>query len=227
MTDTVENRIIHHVLDAIADQKLRAGTKLGEQELVAIFDCNRAQIRRALAMLTGYGVIELVRNRGAFVAIPSETESRQVFEARRAIEATICRNAVAHADAADLARMRAHLDEEARAAAGLASRAQVLRLSRRFHLLLAELGRNRVLAKYLEELTLRSALILGCYGSGRAQLCASTEHQDIVAAIAQGDADLACRLLEGHLRHLEEAVEYGRRPAAGNALASIFDGPSD
>ncbi|WP_108261509.1 FCD domain-containing protein [Mangrovicoccus ximenensis] len=125
----------------------------------------------------------------------------------------------------DIARLRAHLAEEA--AAGQASRAQALRLSRRFHMILAEIGGNLVLAKYLEELTLRSSLILGCYGRRQTRLCASGEHGDIVGAIEAGDADRACALLGQHLRHLEEEVEFGNRRAPANALASIFEDGGD
>ncbi|WP_172331151.1 GntR family transcriptional regulator [Mangrovicoccus sp. HB161399] len=217
---TTEQKIIQHVLDAIAHQKLPAGTKLGEQELAEVFSCNRAPIRRALAMLTGYGVIELVRNRGAFVSMPGETEAREVFEARRAVEDTICRRAAARAGKADIARLRAHLAEEA--AAGTASRAQALQLSRRFHMMLAEIGGNGVLAKYLGELTLRSSLILGCYGSRRAQLCASGEHGEIVDALEEGDAGRACALLADHLRHIENEVDFGSRSPAPSTLSGIF-----
>lgn len=221
MEETVELKIIHHVLDAIADQKLRAGTKLGENDLAAVFACNRAQIRRALAMLTGYGVVELVPHRGAFVSIPSEPESRQVFEARRAIEATICKNVVQNGKSADFARLRAHLAEE-ESAAQQASRAEALRLSRRFHLILAQIGQNEVLARFLEELTLRSSLILGCYGSQRASLCAVGEHEEIIEAIEARNAELAVRLLDHHLRHLEDEVDFDAQRGVSTPLGEIL-----
>ncbi|MEI4473769.1 GntR family transcriptional regulator [Frigidibacter sp. MR17.24] len=216
-----ETRIVRHVLDAIADQKLHAGTKLGELELAAIFACSRAQIRRALAMLAQYGVIELRRNRGAFVIVPGPDEARQVFEARRAIEAVICRNVVANADEVDFARLRAHLADEARAGTAM-SRSQVLRLSRRFHLILAEIGRNAVLEKYLAELTLRSALILGCWGTSRDRLCASGEHDEILAAIEARDTALAVALLDHHLMHLQDEIDFSAPPPARSPLAQVL-----
>lgn len=222
MTNSIEQKIIHHVLDAIADQKLHAGTKLGEQELVGVFSCSRAQIRRALAMLTGYGVIDLIPNKGAFVSTPSERESRHVFEARRAIEATICKNTVQNAKSPEIARLRAHLVEE-NAVTAQTSRAEVLRLSRRFHMILAEIGQNDVLGQYLEELTLRSSLILGCYGTQRSSLCATGEHEKIVDAIEARDADLAAALLDHHLSHLENDVDFSARRGSATALASILD----
>ncbi|MGH1369740.1 MAG: GntR family transcriptional regulator [Maritimibacter sp.] len=231
MENSVEMKIIYHVLDAIADQKLRAGTKLGESDLSAIFSCNRAQIRRALAMLTGYGVVNLIANKGAFVATPSERESRQVFQARRAIEASICKNVVRNAKTEDFARLRAHLAEEnavlGPSAPAQASRAEALRLSRRFHLILADLGNNEVLAQFLEELTLRSSLILGCYGSHRATLCAAGEHEKIVEAIEARREDLAIQLLDQHLLHLENEVNFDARRSLSSPLGNILGAPNE
>ncbi len=56
MDKPLETLIVDSILDAIADQRLRAGTKLGEQALSDIFACNRAHVRRALSMLTGWQV---------------------------------------------------------------------------------------------------------------------------------------------------------------------------
>lgn len=224
MSQTPEQKIVEHVLDAIADQKLRAGTKLGEQSLSEIFSCNRTQVRRALATLTGYQVVEHLPNRGAYVATPSAADAREVFEARRAIEATICKNAVQFANSGDFARLSAHLEQEA-AANAAENRALAIRLSRRFHLMLADLGRNAVLGRYLGELTMRTSLVIGLYGSSPRSLCAVAEHRGILSAIEARDEGLACERLETHLRHIEESVAFDAAPRARGALSALL-GPA-
>ena len=213
--------IVDSILDAIADQRLPAGTKLGEQALSDLFHCNRVLVRRALAQLTAYQVVEHLPNRGAYVATPTPEDARNVFQARRAIETTICRNAVRQATAEDVARLRRHLAEEA-AAHGREQRPAAIRLSRQFHLLLAEIGRNPVLTRYLEELTMRSSLILGLYARQSGTLCADDEHARIVAAIEARDEAGALNLLDTHLRHIEAGVDFDDVPPPTGALSAIL-----
>ena len=44
----VEQRVLHDIVKAIYEQRLRAGTKLGEEALAAAFSVSRARIRRVL-----------------------------------------------------------------------------------------------------------------------------------------------------------------------------------
>lgn len=221
MDKPFETLIADSILDAIADQRLPAGTKLGEQAISDLFGCNRAHVRRALSILTGWQVVDHLPNRGAYVATPTPRDARDVFQARRAIEATICRNAVRLADPGDLADLAAHLAQED-AARGHDNRPALIRLSRGFHLLLARIGRNRVMARYLDELTMRSSLIIGLYGRGHRTLCAEDEHAGIVAAVAARDEDAALSLLDAHLRHIEAGIRFDDPPPATDGLAAAL-----
>ena len=77
--DTIHARIY----DAIVEQRLPPGTKLGEETLCEIFGVSRTMIRRVLQRLASEHVVEARPHRGAFVARPSVEEAREVFEARR------------------------------------------------------------------------------------------------------------------------------------------------
>lgn len=224
MDRTLESLIVDSILDAISDQRLHAGTKLGEQALSDIFGCNRANVRRALSMLSAWHVVEHHPNRGAFVATPTPEDARNVFQARRAIESTICRNAVRLATDSDIADLRAHLAQES-AARGQENRPAAIRLSRGFHTLLARIGRNRVLARYLNDLTMQSSLIIGLYATGHATLCAEDEHASLTDAIEARDEERALRLLDQHLRHIEAGVEFDDRPPLTGALSSVLRAP--
>lgn len=223
MEKPLETLIVDSILDAIADQRLQAGTKLNEQALSDLFKCNRAHVRRALSMLTGWQVVDHMPNRGAYVATPSPQDARDVFQARRAIEATICRNAVRLADAQDVADLRAHLASED-AARNQDNRSAAIRLSRGFHILLARIGQNPVLARYLAELTMRSSLIIGLYGRGHATLCAEDEHAGIAAAIEARDEAAALSRLDQHLRHIEAGIRFDMAPPVTDALAAALLG---
>lgn len=202
-----EIAIVQGILDAIAEHRLKAGTKLGEQALCDIFHCNRANVRRALLTLSAQKVVDLRPNRGAFVATPTPEEARNVFQARRAIERTTVRNAVRHCGVRDIARLRQHTERE-RKARGSGSRPEAIRMSGEFHLVLGEVGGNDVLAGFLRELVLRSSLIIGLYAPHSAPLCEDHDHRDIVEAIEARDEALAVQRLDHHLRDLERNIRF-------------------
>lgn len=221
MEKPLETVIVDSILDAIADQRLHAGTKLGEQALSDLFGCNRAHVRRALGTLTAYQVVDHLPNRGAYVATPTPQDARDVFQARRAIEVVICRNAVRQATAEDIAALRVHLAQEA-LAKGSGDRPAAVRLSRGFHVLLGRIGRNPVLLRYLEELTMRSSLIIGLYATGHGTLCADDEHTRITDAIEARDMETAQTLLDQHLRHIEAGIRFGDDIPATGALSKAL-----
>lgn len=221
MEKPLETLIVDSILDAIADQRLQAGTKLGEQALSDLFACNRVHVRRALSMLTAWQVVDHLPNRGAYVATPTPQDARDVFQARRAIETTICRNVVRLASDQDIAALHQHLAQED-AARGQDNRPTKIRLSRGFHTLLARIGGNPVLARYLDELTMRSSLIIGLYATGPGTLCAEDEHARIVAAIEARDEAQALALLDQHLRHIEAGIRFDDKPPLSGTLSKVL-----
>lgn len=212
-----ENLIVTAILNAISEQRLPAGTKLGEQALSDLFNCNRANVRRALASLAAKHVVELRPHRGAFVIAPSVQEAREIFQARRAIERTIARHAVTRVGDGDIAYLRDNIAAET--AARLAKdKPTELRLSQQFHMYLAQLSGNRILERFLAELTMRSTLILGMYSKGGHSCSSCDDHAGIVDALMARDADLLLRLTDEHLRHLEAELDFVRPPASSGSL---------
>jgi len=176
--------------------------------------------RRALATLTAWQVVEHLPNRGAYVSTPTVEDARNIFQARRAIETTICRNVVRNATDEDIAALRAHLHEEH--ACKASDRSVVIRLTRGFHLLLARLGGNPVLTRYMEELTMRSSLIIGLYGTAQSALCNDDEHREIVDAIEARDEKATLAALDEHLRGIEHQINFDLTAPPTNVLADAL-----
>lgn len=219
MSEPVEDRIVAAVIEAISEQRLPAGTKLAEQELSEVFSCNRANVRRALASLAALHVVELQPNRGAFVSSPSPKEAEDVFEARRAIERTIARKAAGRARDRDIAKLRRNITEEATAhEARLLP--EELRLSRAFHLDIAEIAGNAVLKRMLSELTMRTTLIIGLYGTDKGSSCTHDDHSQIIDALERGNPEELVAAMDEHLRHLEEGVSFSRLKSGASDLRS-------
>lgn len=213
-----EQTIISSIVAAVSEQRLPAGTKLGEQMLSDLFNCNRANVRRALSTLATMHVVQLRPNRGAFVSTPTPKEAGDVFDARRMIECTLARNVIINASTQDLEDMRTTIAAEAEAKAKGDKPAE-LRLSREFHMQLATIASNEVLAHFLHELTLRTTLIIGLYNEDGSSNCAEDEHLGIVQAIEARDEERLITLIDEHLRHLESGLNFERTAKPFSTLA--------
>src|SRR5437867_3212794 len=84
-----EDEIFARIYQAVLDHRLQPGTKLKEVALADAFGVNRAVVRKVLARLSYNRLVALRPNRAAVVASPTIDESRDLFAARRVVEAAI------------------------------------------------------------------------------------------------------------------------------------------
>src|SRR4051794_21247216 len=139
------------IFGAILEGRLKAGTKLAEKPLAEIFAVSRERIRKVLQRLGAERRLEMIPNRGARVPRPTLEDVRSVYEAHRILEAGILPQLIKILDEAFMARLDAHLAQE-RTAAERGSRAQSVKLSGEFHLLLVDKLGNPDLSRFLRDL---------------------------------------------------------------------------
>ena len=211
--------IVEALTKAIVEHRLQPGSKLAEQKLADHFGVSRTLVRQALFQLSQNRLITMEPARGAFVAAPSVNEARQVFAVRRMLEAEMTRAFVREVTPAKLQALKDHLAEEQ----GAVIREDVpgrTELLRDFHVRIAELMGNEVLAQLLGELISRCALITLMYQTHSAAEHSSEEHAAIVSAMAAGDETLAVQLMNDHLAHVEASLTFDRKvPTHDIALA--------
>lgn len=212
--------IAEKISAAILEHRLAPGTKLGEDRLATIFNASRAKIREVLARLAHEQIVELIPQRGAFVAKPTIEQAQDVFEARRLIEPGVLRRLIGTMDDVKQQRLRRHLDQEADARRRNDTRA-IVRLSGEFHVLLAELAGNSALARAMRELSTLTCLIISLYDAPTATSCRADEHEEIVAAVKRGDAHKAETLMLHHLDHIQKSLKLDADANEAD-LESIF-----
>jgi DNA-binding GntR family transcriptional regulator len=212
MDTTTTSFIVESLTKAIVEHRLQPGAKLVEQKLADQFGVSRTLVRQALYRLSQNRLIKIEPARGAFVAAPSEAEAKQVFEVRRMLEAGMVRAFVATAKASDIKALQAHMTQEKLAVqrGDVPGRTELLG---DFHVRMAKLMGNEVLAALLLDLLSRSALITLMYQSSTAAAHSHEEHEAIVKAIKARDAELAVELMNAHLRNVEQALNFNPRPA--------------
>jgi DNA-binding GntR family transcriptional regulator len=205
-------RIVESITTAIVERRLMPGTKLAEQQIADIFGVSRTLVRQALNQLSRDRLVTLEPARGAFVAKPSVQEARQVFEVRAMLEAAMVRQLCAVISDAQVAELRAHVRAEGQAVARTDVSGRT-RLLADFHVVLARMLGNQVLAEMLEDLLTRSSLIALMYQSSHSAEHSQAEHVAIVDALEKRDARAAVRLLESHLGNVERNLRLSPRVA--------------
>ena len=219
-------RIVESITTAIVERRLMPGTKLAEQPIADIFKVSRTVVRQALNQLSRDRLVTLEPARGAFVAQPSVEEAHQVFEVRKMLESAMVRRLAASITPAQVAELRAHCRAEREAVARTDVPGRT-RLLADFHVVLARLLGNEVLAELLSDLLSRSSLISLMYQSSHSAEHSQAEHVDIVDALARGDARAAVRLLEAHLGNVERNLRLSPRVADLSAVLRQPPPPSN
>lgn len=185
------------VRQAIIEHSLRPGTKLTESAIGDTFAISRTLVRAALVRLAGEGLVEFVRNRGAFVAVPSIEEARQIFEVRREIEGMVVARLAGKLTREGRKKLLDHVARERRIPPD--DHAASIRLAGEFHTLLGDLTGNTMLARFIRDAVSRCSLILALFARPHSSECGADEHARIVAALDQDRADVARRLMDHHL----------------------------
>jgi DNA-binding GntR family transcriptional regulator len=209
--------IVEALTRAIVEHRLQPGTKLAEQKLADHFGVSRTLVRQALFQLVQKHLVKMEPARGAFVASPTVEEARQVFRVRRLLEAEMVREFIRNVTPAKLKALREHMAQE-KAAVDARDAAQRVELLGDFHVRMAELAGNEVLAQILRDLVSRSSLISLMYQRDGFAAHSQEEHVELVKALAARDERRAVKLMEDHLLHVEESLAF-HRPAPTHDIA--------
>jgi DNA-binding GntR family transcriptional regulator len=179
---------------------LRSGDRINEADLAARLGISRGPLREAIQRLGAEGFIEFHQNRGAFVRSFNLDDLRQMYEAREVIEVK----------AAQLAAIRATDDGIVRLQNLLHSVDAALRtdttgaypIEYDLHDLVLDLSQNPYLQRAGTDLQnqVRLARIKSGSSPERARQ-ALTEHQDIIAAIADRDPKRAGKAMTIHIQN--------------------------
>lgn len=183
-----------------------------ERELAAMLGVSRTTVREALRQLGEDGYLEVRRGRtgGTFVRsdwgprsaehvrrqlVARWDEFEAIFDARTLLEPLIARTAAERRTEADLGPIRAALRDYLDAPDHDASR----RADARLHVAIAQATHNRILVETSVDLRTRISLNLGAEPyTDEVRRTAIRQHQDLVAAVAEGRAEDAARIAAVH-----------------------------
>ena len=201
---SLSQRVAEELRRSILTNRRRPGDRLVEDRLSEELGVSRIPVREALRVLAGEGLVDVQPRRGASVADVSPEVARDLVEVRATLEGLNARLAARHHNPAIVAELRAVLQQGNRAAKSR-NVDDLVRLNGEFHDKLAEAGRNSILWDIMRTLRERTSLVFAANTAGRAQQDWD-EHSKILAAVIDGDEDLAAMLATRHVRRAAEAA---------------------
>ncbi|MDI9221061.1 GntR family transcriptional regulator [Pantoea sp. EA-12] len=208
-------RIVASLTMAIAQHKLRPGTRLIEAQIVEALEANRNHVQAALQRMVLQQIVTIEPNIGAAVAQPSARTAREIFIARHAIESAIIACITPEKMQAYRAQLQKQQHNEHEAIHQQERRRIVYELGE-FHLLLGKVCGNEVLENILNNLMVLSSLIVMLYQRNEAPICQCDEHQQIIRELEAGNTQRAQLLMREHLVELEQQLDISE--ASPNAM---------
>ncbi len=202
----LSERIRNALTDEIASGSLAAGAALDEQHLADRFGASRTPVREALRQLAVSGLVDMRPRRGVVVTRLTPERVMDMFETTAEVEAMCVRLATFRITPMERSRLLdLHDASAAMVAAGDVDAYDGF--NRDFHELIYAATHNSFMAEQV--LAIRTRLS----AFRRTQLMqfdrihsSRAEHASILAAMAEGDGDLAARRMRAHMLNAASAL---------------------
>jgi len=213
-----EARVQHALVQAVMERRLKPGTKLDEEVLAEVFNISRTRLRNVLSQLATQLIVTHKPGYGTFTAKPTVAEARDVFQARHGIEDMLIHIVGGKYRSLDFTPLHEAVEKETHAHEH--HDADAIEFACDFHLALADLAGNRLLASYMRQLVMRTILVQAVYSSRH--VCLVDDHRQILAMLERGDATAAARIMSRHLQTIEESCVLHDDEDDPTDLRSIF-----
>ena len=191
--------IANQIEELIFDGTFNDGTRLDEVQLSARFGVSRTPIREALLRLAQSGLVEHLPRRGVFVRQPGPIELMEMFEVMAELEATSARFAASRISEQAIRDLN-ETNQRCNAAVEANDTEEYYRENETFHAILYRESGNGFLEQECLRLQRRLQPFRRTQLRLRGRLKQSMhEHEQIVAALEDGDGLKAAEAIRGHV----------------------------
>ncbi len=216
---TIVEQAYRAILEAICEGRLEPGERLTQESVAAKLSVSRQPVGQALLLLKQQKFVTEAGRRGLMVAPLDRDFMRWIYELRLGIDPLAAALAAQHARHADRARGRALIARGHRAVRD-ASIATLIAADMEFHMLIYEMSGNRLFTDVMGQLwnhlrrAMREVLQHRDY---RKQVW--TEHEQMLRAISERNAESAAALARAHLANAAQSVQLALPAARGTPPA--------
>ncbi len=201
---TLREKILETIRDAIIAGTMKPGEKVAEPELAERFGISRTPIREAFRQLESEGYLTVFPRKGAVVAAFSQRDVEEFYAIKRILEGYAARRACEKLTPRDIEKLQA-INDRLRQLASEGDVKHFFKVHNSFHELFVKAADNGKLTEMITGLVGRfqRLRIASLSVPGRMEFSVG-EHQKIIEAFKNKDADLAEGLVRGN-------AEYGGR----------------
>ncbi|MDZ7820043.1 MAG: GntR family transcriptional regulator [Aliarcobacter sp.] len=223
---TVDEVIINYIFDEIFDKRFHPGMKLSESVFAQKFDVSRDTVRKAFSQLQSMGIVIYKKNQGFNLKWLTEDDTKKIYQARNVIEAGIITLVTQKYSLGliDLSALKNEVETEKYLKTTFRN-GEYVKTSCDFHLNLALLSDNEFLINALTPLIPLSILAGLVYEDSTTCFCSYDEHNDLIKAIKSNDVDYAKSIMNHHLHHCVEALNFNKtivdKPSIANFRETI------
>lgn len=187
------------IRDDIATGRLALGARLTIDDLAGRYGASHMPIREALRQLQGEGLIALEPNRGARVRSLDRDFVVNLFATRSAIEMVLARQAALRCSREQLAQLQAiEADRERHVAE--ADYPAALAMNRSFHQLVNSAAHNPQAVAIVDQHWVLIAALWHRCGYGPERFAGvSSDHRNLLRALAAHDAEAAAVIMNAHV----------------------------
>jgi len=204
----LSDRVRNALTEEIASGHLSAGTNLDEQQLADRFGASRTPVREALRQLSVSGLVELRPRRGVVVTRLTPERIMDMFETTAEVEAMCVRLATYRMTPLERSRIN-DLHHDSRRLVEARDVTAYDAFNRSFHQLLYRATHNGFMAEQALAIGSRLEAFRRMQLRQGDRIAAShAEHGLVLAAVAEGDGDVAARRMRAHM--LNAAGALGR-----------------
>lgn len=198
-------RIAAALRSAILGGEYRPGERIRQQELAAQHSASRVPVRDALRMLEAEGLVTIVANAGSWVTRLSLEECAELYQMRERLEPLLLGYAIDRLPEATVDRLGAL----ANAMEVSGDVEEFLERDREFHLLSYSAASTMLLGDTIRQLWNRTQHYRRVYARmfrAEGDQSVHHEHQLLVTALRNRDAEYAEQVLRGHIRRTRLAL---------------------
>ncbi|WP_179404566.1 phosphonate utilization associated transcriptional regulator [Burkholderia guangdongensis] len=207
--------IVQDMLErAIVSGEYTPGEKLNEVEIATKLNVSRGPVREAFRALEQAGLLRNEKNRGVTVRVVPLREAEEIYEVRAMLDESVAR-ALAQRISPDTLKVLKGVIQSMKAAAKAHDVTRYTELNVQFHdAMVVGVGNTHLTDTYRRLVRQLGLLRQAAIESEKDALSISVgEHEKIVQALANGDAERAVELVREHVTHglarMRRAHEHG------------------
>jgi DNA-binding GntR family transcriptional regulator len=205
--ESLAQEVAKRIREMIRKGTLKKGDRIVEKSLSQTMGISRTPFREALRLLSSEGLVELVPNKGAYVAQPSMQDIREMFWVMGILEGKCARLCAKRADEEGLQKLD-DLYQKLEKQYQETNYEGYMDVNHRYHSLVQDMAGNKILSEVIDNL--RQKILLYRYRQiyQPDRLKASMqEHCELQKAFLERNPAAAERLMKEHLKRQCEALE--------------------